>query len=51
MTSLVLNINTDASDPSGQVNFTVHFLGGTPDYVARCKVTNASVRCSLRFAP
>ena len=34
MTSLILNINTDASDPSGQVYFTVHFLGGTPDYTS-----------------
>ena len=34
MTSLILNINTDASDPSGQVYFTVHFLGGTPDYMS-----------------
>jgi hypothetical protein len=34
MTSLILNINTDASDPSGQVYFTVHFLAGTPDYTS-----------------
>ena len=34
MTSLILNINTDASDSSGQVSFTIHFLGGTPDYAS-----------------
>src|SRR5262245_32838571 len=34
MSSLILNLNTDASDPSGQVYFTAHFLGGSPDYVS-----------------